>query len=296
MYTIAIIADSTIPDKPCRDLIEFIRLKGHVAKYIPISKLSVMVKDNDIKICIRGKEFSIDGIFLRSLGLLIDVEQFIRRISIIKIMEEKGIITINPLDGFLKSRSKLETIIELSKHGVPVPETYCTEDLLYAYMVAKELGDFVIKPIQGSRGFGAIRLNDADVAFHVMKTLINFKKPIYIQRYISKPNRDIRVFVIDNEIFGCMYRVSISGNWKTNIAQGAIGIPCEKIDNELREISLKAVNALGLIYAGIDIGEGPNGYVVFEVNGSPDWREISQVLGKNPAEKLVEVMLNKLRK
>ena len=296
MYTIAVIADSPIPDRPCRDLIEFIRLKGHIAKYVPISRLSVIVRDHDVRICIRGRDFKVDGIFLRSLGMLIDVEQFIRRISIIKVLEEQGIVTINPLQAFLLTRNKLDTIIQLSKHGIPVPETYCTEDLLYAYTIAKELKDFVIKPIQGSRGFGAIRLSDADVAFHVMKTLVNFKKPIYMQRYVNKPNRDIRVFVIDNEIFGCMYRVSLTGNWKTNIAQGAVGVPCEKIDQELAEIALKATKALGLVYAGIDIGEGPNGYVVFEVNGSPDWREISQVLGKNPAEKLVEVMLNRLRR
>ena len=141
-----------------------------------------------------------------------------------------------------------------------------------------------------------MKLSDADVAFHVMKTLINFKKPIYIQKYVNKPNRDIRVMVIDGEVFGCIYRISIDGNWKTNIAQGAIGKPCENPDPELEEIAIRAVEALGLVYGGVDIGESSNGYVIFEVNGSPDWRELTKVLGKNPAVRLIEVMISRLRR
>jgi len=295
MYTIAIIADSTIPDKPCRDLIEFIRLKGHIAKYVPVSKLSVVVRDGDVKICIRGKEFSVDGIFLRSLGLLIDVEQFIRRISIIKVMEEKGVITINPLNGFLKSRSKLETIIELSKHGIPVPETYCTEDLLYAYTVAKELGDFVIKPIQGSRGFGAIRLNDADVAFHVMKTLINFKKPIYIQKYINKPNRDIRIIVVNGRAIAGIYRYAPEGEWRTNTARGGIAKPL-KITSEIEEISVKACEVIGAYYAGVDLIEDKDGYKILEVNVIPEFKNVMRVTGINIAKEIVNMLIQLMRK
>lgn len=295
-YTIAVIAESEIPDRPCRDLIKYIKEKSCIAKYIPISRISLNINENSISVVIRGKEFNPDGVFLRSFGFFIDIEQFFRRLSTLKFMESKGIVFINTTDGLLKTRNKLETTLILRKHGIPTPHTVATEDLLYAYNIAKDFKDTVIKPIQGSRGYGAVRVTDADVAFQVMKTLISFKKPLYIQKYIEKPNRDIRIMVIDNEIFGCMYRISLTGNWRTNIAQGAKGIPCEKIDNELKELSLKIVEILGLTYAGIDIGENKNGYVVFEVNGSPDWRELSTVIGKNPAEKLVEVMIKYLKK
>ncbi len=294
-HTIAIIGDSTIPDYPCRDLINYARQLGCNVKYVPLSRLSIII-DNDIKICLREHVFNPEGIFLRSIGLLIDLEQYLRRIALIRYLEHSGIITINPLDALLRSRNKLETMLILHAKKLPIPPTVSTEDLLYAYMIVKQFGDVVIKPIQGSRGYGAVKLSDADVAFHVMKTLINFKKPIYIQKYVNKPNRDIRVMVIDGEVFGCIYRISINGSWKTNIAQGAIGKPCENRDPELEEIAIRAVEALGLIYGGVDIGESGNGYVIFEVNGSPDWRELTKVLGKNPAGKLIEVMINRLRR
>jgi len=297
VYTIAVVAESPLPDRPCRDLLYAIKNRGHIARYIPISRISVKVsKNGEISIVIRDRKLDVEGIFLRSIGFLLDLEQFLRRVTVLRLIQESGVTVLNPVEGFLKSRNKLDTIIELSKRGIPVPQTLCTEDLYLAYLTCREFKECVIKPMVGSRGFGAVKFDDPDVGFQVMKTLLNFKKPLYLQEYVRKPDRDIRVLVIDGEIFGCMYRIAPPGSWKTNIAQGAKGVPCEKIDPELAEIAIKATEALGLVYAGVDIGEGPEGYVVFEVNGSPDWRELSQVLGKNPAEKLVDVMLRLLRR
>ena len=296
MYTIAVIADSQIPDRPCRDLLYAIKQRGYNAKYIPISRISVVVDGETVELRIRDSKLQLDGVFLRSLGFLIDLDQFIRRVTVLKLIQESGTVVLNPLEGFLKSRSKLETIVELARHGIPVPRTVCTEDLYYAYLTCKELSEFVLKPIQGSRGFGAVKLSDPDVAFQIMKTLLSYKKPLYIQKYIPKPGRDIRVLVVDGEVFACMYRIAPDGSWKTNVAQGGRGVPCEKLDPELCELAIKATEVLGLVYAGVDIGEGPDGYVVFEVNGSPDWRELAQVTGKNPADRLVEAIIRRIKR
>ncbi len=126
-----------------------------------------------------------------------------------RLIEESGTVVINPLDGLLRTRNKLETTVILKSKGLPVPDTIGTEDILYAYEMAKSMRDVVIKPLQGSRGYGAVKISDADIAFQVMRTLLTFKKPIYLQKYIEKPNRDIRVMVIDGgEVFGCMIRVA----------------------------------------------------------------------------------------
>ncbi len=292
---IAVIADSPIPDRPCRDLLRHIRDAGFKALYVPISRLSVEVGNDGVSVVIRNRPFRPDGVFLRSLGLLIDVEMFFRRYTTMRIVEESGCVVINPLKGLITTRNKLETIVELKRHGIPVPYTLGTEDIIYAYEAAKALGEVVLKPIQGSRGFGAVRAPDPDIAFQYMKTLLTVKKPIYMQEYVRKPNRDVRIMVIDGEVFACMIREAPPNQWKTNIAQGAIGRPCDKVDPAIFEIAIRAVEALGLVYGGVDIGEGENGPVVFEVNGSPDWTELTSVTGKNPAKALVDVMKRKLR-
>jgi ribosomal protein S6--L-glutamate ligase len=294
-YYVVVIGDSPIPDRPSRDLVIYARSAGLNATYVPISRISVKVDKEGSLAVIRDRPFKVDGVFLRSLGVLIDVETFFRRTIAIRLLENSGSVVINPLDGLLRTRNKLETTVILRNNGLPVPDTVGTEDILYAYDIAKRMREVVIKPLQGSRGYGAVKVDDADVAFQIMKTLLTFKKPIYLQKYIEKPNRDIRVMVIDGEVFGCMMRVALNGQWKTNIAQGAVGKPCINVDKSVMEIAIKSVESLGLVYGGVDIGEGRDGYVVFEVNGSPDWAELTAVTGKNPAKALVESMIRRLK-
>ena len=294
-YYVVVIGDSPIPDRPSRDLVIYARSAGLNATYVPISRISVKVDREGSLAVIRDRPFKVDGVFLRSLGVLIDVETFFRRTIAIRLLENSGSVVINPLDGLLRTRNKLETTVILRNNGLPVPDTVGTEDILYAYDIAKRMREVVIKPLQGSRGYGAVKVDDADVAFQIMKTLLTFKKPIYLQKYIEKPNRDIRVMVIDGEVFGCMMRVALNGQWKTNIAQGAVGKPCINVDKSVMEIAIKSVESLGLVYGGVDIGESRDGYVVFEVNGSPDWAELTAVTGKNPAKALVESMIRRLK-
>jgi len=294
-YSVVVVGDSPIPDRPSRDLVIYARNSGLNATYVPISRISVKVDKDGPLTVIRNKPFKVDGLFLRSLGVLIDVETFFRRVITIRLLENEGSVVINPLDGLLRTRNKLETMVILKNNGLPIPDTIGTEDIIYAYDVAKSMGEVVIKPLQGSRGYGAVKVDDADTAFQVMKTLLTIKKPIYIQKYIKKPNRDIRVMVIDNEVFGCMIRVAPDGQWKTNVAQGAVGRPCTNIDKTLMEIAIRSVESLGLVYGGVDIGESKDGYVIFEVNGSPDWAELTAVTGRNPAKALVVAMIKRLK-
>ncbi|MFB6471019.1 MAG: RimK family alpha-L-glutamate ligase [Vulcanisaeta sp. AZ3] len=294
-YSVVVVGDSPIPDMPSRDLVIYARNSGLNATYVPISRMSVKVDKDGPLTVIRNKPFKADGLFLRSLGVLIDVETFFRRVITIRLLENEGSVVINPLDGLLRTRNKLETMVILKNNGLPIPDTIGTEDIIYAYDIAKSMGEVVIKPLQGSRGYGAVKVDDADTAFQVMKTLLTIKKPIYIQKYIKKPNRDIRVMVIDNEVFGCMIRVAPDGQWKTNVAQGAVGRPCTNIDKTLMEIAIRSVESLGLVYGGVDIGESKDGYVIFEVNGSPDWAELTAVTGRNPAKALVVAMIKRLK-
>jgi len=79
--------------------------------------------------------------------------------------------------------------------------------------------------------------------------------------------------------------------WKTNVAQGAKAEPLV-LDDELREMSLRAAQALGADYAGVDIlpVEG-GGYTVIEVNGIPGWRGLKAATGVDAAEHLVSYIL-----
>mgnify|MGYP001770631962 CR=1 FL=1 len=282
---VAVVAESLIPDEPTRDVILELKRRGIRYRYIPIQRLSVKLGQDGVFVETRRGPLRPDVIVIRGIGFLLDANMMTRRVSTLEILEEEGTIAINPVRGLMTSRDKLKSLYILKKANIPVPPTVVTEDLFYAYNAAKVLETIVVKPIQGSRGFGAMLFSDPDLAFQVMRTLLISHNPLYIQKYVEKPNRDIRVIVVNGRAIGCMYR--ISSMWKTNIAQGARAEPCA-LNAELEDIAVRATKALGLIYSGVDIGEGKDGYVVFEVNASPDWRGFKSSTGINPAQYIVE--------
>jgi len=291
--TVAIVAESQTPDEPTRDIYFEVKKRGLPVRYIPIQRISVKISNGRTVVETRRGPLEASVVVIRGLGYVIDSNTLMRRVSVLRILEREGATAINPVDALLTCRNKLETIYLLARAGIPVPPTVATEDLYYGYVTAKEMGRVVLKPIQGSRGFGAMMFEDPEQAFQIMRTLLIAKNPLYIQKYVEKPNRDIRIIVVDGRPIGCMYRVSTT--WKTNIAQGAMGVPCE-ITPELEEIAVKATEVLGLIYSGVDIGEGKEGYVVFEVNASPDWRGFKQATGINPAVHLTDYIQRLLKK
>jgi SSU ribosomal protein S6P modification protein len=291
--TVAIVAESQTPDEPTRDIYFEVKKRGLPVRYIPIQRISIKISNGRTVVETRRGPLEASVVVIRGLGYVIDSNTLMRRVSVLRILEREGTTAINPVDALLTCRNKLETIYLLARAGIPVPPTVATEDLYYGYVTAKEMGKMVLKPIQGSRGFGAMMFEDPEQAFQIMRTLLIAKNPLYIQKYVEKPNRDIRIIVVDGRPIGCMYRVSTT--WKTNIAQGAMGVPC-KITPELEEIAVKATEVLGLIYSGVDIGEGKEGYVVFEVNASPDWRGFKQATGINPAVHLTDYIQRLLKK
>ncbi|OYT62281.1 MAG: RimK family alpha-L-glutamate ligase [Thermofilum sp. ex4484_15] len=291
---LAIIHASPIPPKPTRIILAEFKKMGVKVRYLPIQAISLYLSPYGSYVSVGGKKLELRGALLRGIGFSLTLEQFFIRIGILKYLESEGVRFVNKVSSLLRTRNKLETLIALYRAGLRVPTTLATESLKRMYLGAKALGDVVLKPVMGSRGLGSVRTNDADVAFQIVKTLSSFNQPPLLQEYVEKPKRDIRAFVIGGEVVACMYRYS-RGSWKTNVAQGGIGAPLNPPE-EVKEMALKCLEVLELDYAGVDIAEGKEGFYVLEVNGSPDFEELSRVSGLNIAKLLAEYFLSVLKR
>jgi ribosomal protein S6--L-glutamate ligase len=143
-------------------------------------------------------------------------------------------------------------------------------------------------------GFGAMKFEDSDLAFNAYKRLESLGLPLYLQEYLENPQRDIRAFVVGEKVVASIYRVASEDNWKTNIALGSKPRPLQ-LSEALEEMAIKAVNALGLIYAGVDILETKNGPVLLEANCSPSWQGVRKATGVNVVELLVKHVLGLMK-
>jgi [lysine-biosynthesis-protein LysW]--L-2-aminoadipate ligase len=173
--------------------------------------------------------------------------------------------------------NKLWTLKILSEKGIPIPKTYITLDYGSSIEVAKIIGyPFVLKPIDGSWGRLIALVRDEEELRALIEHRNYIQNPIYrinmIQQYIKKPNRDIRIFTIGNQVVVAMYRVS--NHWITNAARGAIGVKAE-VDNELEDLAIRTAKAVGGEVLGIDVFEDPEkGYIVNEVNAVPEFKTL----------------------
>ena len=269
------------------ELFEKAQELGHDVTLGSILDISSQVSNAGSRFWLKGVEISdTDVCFLRSFGPG-SCEQTTRRISMIEHMEVAGIRVVNPGYQFRRARDKYATQYVLASAGLPVAETFTTESLNQAYSKAEELGVSVFKPILGSMGKGILKFDDPDLAFNAFKTLSRIGEPLIVQEYLRNPGRDMRIFVVGDRVVGTSFKYGAEGNWKTNVAQGGRMVD-EPVSDEFKELGLKAVKAMGLDYAGVDIMETDRGPVILEVNGAPGWQALKESTGTDIAMEIVK--------
>lgn len=292
---LAVVHDTKKPDLPSREILEAIKSRGLTPVFLRISGLSTSVDEAAI---FYGKQrmSKVDGVIVRSMGATVSVEQYVRRLTLLKEMEQMGVAVMNPVEGMAKARDKYGALSILSRAGLRVPKTIVTEDIGLAYDFVAALGKAVVKPLIGSRGYGSVLVDNPEIAFRIFKTLLSFNQVIYVQEYVNKKAYDVRVFVVDGEVLASIQRfITKPGEWRTNIAQGGKAKAYNPSD-EVKEVAIKACEVLGLWYAGVDIAETDKGsYVIFEVNAAPDWQGLAEATGVKPAEAIVDTIVKKCK-
>src|SRR5256885_8189333 len=155
----------------------------------------------------------------------------------------------------------------------------------------------VVKPPIGSWGRLMAKVDDAEEAEQIIEHKSALGSPnhsiFYVQEYIEKPERDLRAFVIGDEIVAAMYRRS--KDWRTNAARGAVSEAISPTP-EMREIVLQASAAVGGGVLAVDLMESPEGLVVHEVNPTPEFRALSGATGIDVAGKVVDYVAEMARR
>lgn len=293
---IAVMHPSATPPPSCRELIYESKKLGFKSYYFRPQDVTVSYDGSKIGLFRRGRELDAEVTFVRGTSSPSSIEQFTWMTNIVKLIELSGGSAINSYSSIVTARDKSLLPALLGKRGIRFPRTFVTNDLQRALSIVNEMGKAVVKPIIGSLGRGVILLDNEDVAYSILKQLLAWGQPLLLQEYIEKKDgRDIRLLVINGEVFAAYYRKARPGFFKTNLAQGGTPEKAE-LDDELREIAVSTTELLGLFYGGIDVAESTEGErFVLEANASPNWKG-AQFLGLNPAKKLIEEAVKEVRK
>ncbi|MDZ7260711.1 MAG: lysine biosynthesis protein LysX [candidate division KSB1 bacterium] len=222
--------------------------------------------------------------------------EFFRALYSLKIYNDHGIKTVNSYEVSNICGNKLLTTSTLVKNGLPLPRTKIAYSYDSALQAIEELGyPVVLKPIIGSWGRLLSKINDREAAEAVLEhkvTLGNsYHSIFYIQEYINKPLRDIRVIVIGEEAVAAIYRNS--EHWITNMARNGQAQNCP-LTPELEELSIAAAKAVGGGILAIDLLEDDGRLLISEVNHTMEFKQCMEASNINIPAKIVDYLLEQL--
>jgi [lysine-biosynthesis-protein LysW]--L-2-aminoadipate ligase len=245
----------------------------------------VRINDGDSFFDINALPEAMDVLFERSIS-------YSRGLYISRIFEAHGIPVVNSSLVAERCGDKYITSQILAKKGIPTPRVLMAFDEESALLAIEAMGyPCVLKPVVGSWGRLIAKIENREMAEALIehKAMLGVNHQVfYIQEYINKPGRDIRAFVVGNEVICAIYRSS--ENWITNTARGGVATNCPVTD-EIAEICQRAAQAVGGGLLALDLFETEYGLTVNEINHTMEFRNSIATTGVNIPQRMVEYVL-----
>jgi tetrahydromethanopterin:alpha-L-glutamate ligase len=213
------------------------------------------------------------------------------RLDVLCNLERSGLKVVNPPEAIRTAANKHICSYLFREHGLPTPDTLLTTDLDTALDAIRDWGRAVVKPIFGFKGMDIHCVVDDEQSLKLLGSVIDTRGVLYLQRFISNPGRDIRVFVVDGNVPAAIYRQAPPGSWINNLSRGGSHKICE-VTGEIAGLAVDAAQTVGAVYSGVDLIEGEDGLQILEVNGTPSGQGIYEACGVDVAQDIVKCVLD----
>ncbi|HUI00207.1 MAG TPA: lysine biosynthesis protein LysX [Nitrososphaerales archaeon] len=225
---------------------------------------------------------------------------YYRSAFLTRILENFGTQVVNTSKVSEACGNKLFTSMLLAKAGVPTPKTYVALSSESVFETAERLGyPVVVKPFTGSWG----RMVDIAKEPQTLGTIVEYREsmqsPIehmyYLQEFVKRPPRDIRLIVAGEEVIASVYRNAPKGDWRTNVARGGT-TTAFRLNKEIEDITLRAAKAVGGGILGVDAMETEDGYTVHEVNNTVEFKGAQVSTEHRIAKKIIDYVMREAKK
>ncbi len=233
------------------------------------------------KIDVRKHQFGLDGTTAPVDDLDVVVDRCLatsRSLYATRFIESYGVPVVNSSETAEICADKAKNSLALAEAGVRTPETKVAFTKESAMEAIEAFGyPCVLKPVVGSWGRLMAKIDSRSAAEAILEhkaTLGHYEhKVFYVQEFVEKPGRDIRVLATDGEPVAAMTRSS--EHWLTNAAKGGETEEFE-LDDEALELVKKASDAVGGGLLGVDLMETGDSYTVHEVNHTVEFKALNE--------------------
>jgi len=269
-----------------RRLVEAATNRGHACKVLNTLKFSIDVAAGNPGLFYRQKPISDYDAVLPRIGASITYFGT----AVLRQFEQMDIFCTNTAAGVTNSRDKLRCLQILSRHQIGIPETTFVRDKKDVLPAIERVGGapVIIKLLEGTQGIGVLLAETQQSAEGIIELLQSQKQSVLIQKFVSESKgRDIRAFVVGDQVIGAMRRVAQGQEFRSNVHRGA---KTERVilDENYCETAVRATQILGLRVAGVDMLEGADGPQILEINSSPGLEGIETCLQLDIAGAIID--------
>ncbi|NGM67552.1 RimK family alpha-L-glutamate ligase [Natronolimnobius sp. AArcel1] len=269
--------------KETKAILNAVEALGHDTAWLRAENTSISIEDGSVVL-----EPTVDVIANRML--LSNTEQPAEELGLANTFAQL-VPMLNEPSSVLTAMHKLSTATTLAANDVIVPDVTLAlhSDTLNA--ARDRYGEeAVYKTAIGTHGGGTWKVGPEDP--------INAKvgnRYAFLQELIDRDDarhRDIRIYVVDGEVIGAMYRYAPDNDWRTNVALGgSVENATDDLPDEAREMARRAADSIGLDYAGVDLVESDDGWFVLEVNPTAGFKGLYEATGISPAPAIAKLAI-----
>jgi RimK family alpha-L-glutamate ligase len=200
---------------------------------------------------------------------------------------------LNEPDAVLTAIHKFATAATLADWNIRVPDAFLGLSNERLNSGRGRFGDVgVYKTAIGTHGGGTWKV---DLTEPVNPRVGN--RQAFLQDLVERDeneHRDLRVYVVDDDIVGAMYRYAPEGEWRTNVALGGnVADASDDLPDVAAEMALYTTDVMDLDYAGVDLIEGDDGWFVLEVNPTAGFKGLYEATGTSPAPHVAKLAIER---
>jgi ribosomal protein S6--L-glutamate ligase len=271
-----------------RRLREAAEQRGHEVKVLNTLKFAIDLEEGEPDLYFHQKRLSHYDAVLPRIGASITYFGT----AVVRQFEQMDVWCANSSAGISNSRDKLRSLQILSRHHIGIPQTTFVRDKNGVLPAIERVGGapVIIKLLEGTQGIGVLLAESVKSAEAIVELLQSQKQNVLIQKFVAESKgRDIRAFVVGDQVVAAMRRVAQGQEFRSNVHRGGLTEPVD-LDERYRETAVRAAQIMGLRVAGVDLLEGRDGPQVVEVNSSPGLEGIEGCTQLDVAGAIIDYM------
>ena len=212
------------------------------------------------------------------------------KVAIMDHIEKMGVKLLNTGTAMRNCSNKVLTQILLTKANVKTPKTTLItsdEQLDFAVKAVGEKFPVIVKTLFGTHGVGVIRADSLPSLKSIVQQLLKSNVEFMIQEFI-KHEESARIYILGDEILAAVMRTIPDGDFRSNAHQGA-KLKVHNATEKEKDVAKQAAAAVGTNFSAVDYIVNEDGdIIVIEVNGSPGFESLQEVIDDNIAEKIID--------